>query len=196
MNKFSQTKNIFKAILIIDIIAFVLYGALFFLIKNKNQDTSTLLNNAERDLKKDEFLRVAKFSLDQNRAEVEKLDTFFVAKDGVPNFIEYIEGLGKESGVALSIGNVSVEPDTKNKDDFKEILRLKVEMLGSWQELFTFLSIIENLPYRVQIDNVSFAVDASEEALFFGGEASTTNSSLSGGNQWKGFIEFTLLKLR
>jgi len=196
MNKFSQTKNLFKIILIADIVAFVLYGAIFFLIKNKNQDTSVLLNNAERDLKKDEFLRVAKFSLDQNKVEVEKLDTFFVAKDGVPNFIEYIEGLGKESGAALSIGNVSVEPDTKNKDDFKEVLRLKVEILGSWQELFTFLSIIENLPYGIQIDSVSFAVDASEEVLFFGSQNSTTESSKIEGNQWKGFVEFTLLKLR
>jgi Tfp pilus assembly protein PilO len=192
MEHVSIVKKMFITTLVLNAIALAAYGFLFFSIKDKNETVSSILSGADKDIQQDEFLRMAKFSLMDNRENIEKLDSYFVPRDGVPDFIEFIEQLGRDSGISLSIGVVAVEPDTRNKDDFKELLRLRTEGLGQWQNLFTFLSMIENLPFRVQIDRVSFALDGGQERISFD-SVGTEDRSLS---LWKGFVDFTLLKLR
>jgi Tfp pilus assembly protein PilO len=190
MTTFASIKKVFLFVIILNVIGFAAYGFLFWRIKVKNENVISLVSGAETDLKKEEFLRVAKFSLEENKENVAMLDTYFVDRGGAPNFIEQVEDLGRDAGVFLTIGLVDVEADSANKNDYKELLKLRVEASGKWQNVLTFLSMIENLPYKVSLDQFSLSVDGVRSALFFGNENKETDIT------WKGYFEFSVLKLK
>jgi len=190
MKPLSKTKKILATVIAINLAGMGLYAFFYFAFKRVNLSTIELLSESEKDLKKDEFLRAARLALANNSSDIKKVDSYFVKADAVAEFIESIEELGRISGANLTVGSVSVEPDTRSKDDFKEVLRLKVEAVGSWSQLVNLFSMIENIPYKLVIDNVSANRLGSLQDLFFGEEDNSSDGS------WKGYMEFSVLKLK
>ncbi len=190
----SKTKKTLLVALILNILVWGIYGFVFFKIRSQNEHVSGLLGEANNDIRKDETLRTIKNSLSENKDFISHLDSYFVAKDGIVNFIEMLEDKGRESGVLLSIGSVSVEQDPKVKEDIKEILRLKVDASGSWKDVTYFLSVLENLPYVTEVNNVSFTRNGGGSGLLFDEEKNPDENNTSLG--WKAYFEFTVLKLK
>lgn len=188
MKKIKPIKKIFFSILALNFIVAIVYAGMFLMVKIKNEHISSMLNDADRELKRDEFLLKTKLILNENSESISKLDEYFVKRDEVPKFIENIENLARNIGVDLNVAYVSVEAETRNKDDFKELLKMRVEVIGSWDSVMTFVSALENLPFRVLIQSVAVTSDKSQEELFF--ENSSSPSS------WKGNIEFSVLKIK
>ncbi len=184
----TSVKKIFITILILNIVVIAIYAGMFFLVKIKNEHISSMLNDADRELKKDEFLLKTKLILNENADSISKLDSYFVQRDQAPKFIENIEDLARNLGVDLNVAYVSVEDETRNKDDFKELLNMRVEVVGSWGRVMSFVSSIENLPYRVLIKNVVIVSEKTQEDLFF--------ENSSGPSSWKGNVEFSVLKIK
>jgi len=194
MKDISHTKKIFFGALTFSIVSLGLYGLLFWEIRTKGQEISSLRVEADTDVKKDGTLRAAKASLVKNKELIERMDSYFISRDGVVAFIEELEKLGKDTGVLLSIGSVSAENDSKMKDDFKETLRIRLEASGPWANLFYFLSILESLPYRAQVDQMTVSLLGASDKLSFGSEL---GPRLQGKEEiWKGTFELTILKLK
>ncbi|TAL48784.1 hypothetical protein EPN83_03245 [Patescibacteria group bacterium] len=189
MHHLSNIRKLLALTAVLAALAWGAYGTLFYIVKKVNEKAHALANAAERDIKNDEFLRAAKRALGQHSTNIATLDSYFVARDGVPHFIEFLENIGRQYDLSLVIGAVTVEPDTKSKDDFKELLRLKVEMVGSWAEVAELLSVLEHLPYRVEVDQVIFSLEDGKEPLF-------DSDSARGRRLWKGYYDFTVLKLK
>lgn len=185
MKNFSKTKKLLILCIVLNLVVWTAYGVIFWQIKSQNEKISLLVNEAELDTKKEEDLRLTKASLNENKDSISRIDSYFIPKDGVVDFINSLESLGKQSGTSLVIGSVSVESETKIKENFKEVLRLKVQAIGSWKNVMHFLSILENLPYQVDLQQADFKLSVSAEG-----------SSGGGVPQWEGDFEFTLLKLK
>ncbi len=194
MKGISHTKKVLFITIALAMTSLLLYGFLFWEIKTKTQDAAKIQEDADKDVKREESLRLAKISLAKNKESIEKIDSYFIARDGVVSFIEELENLGKETGVILSIGSVSAEVDAKVKDDFKETLRIRLEASGSWKDLFYFLSILESLPYRAQIEQMTLSLLGASDKIPFGGEAGKRVPGK--GEVWRGAFELTILKLR
>lgn len=190
MNNYSNAKKAFYTFVFLNILIFASYGILFLVVKNKTEHAVSVLNDADRDIKKDEFLRNAKFIMLENQEEIEAINRYFVPRNGVPILLEHIERLGRESNVDLVISFVSVEQETRNKDDFKELLKIRLEAVGSWNNTVRFFSILENLPFRTSFESVIFSRIGSEEEVIFNGDLETGSSS------WKVSVDFSLLKLK
>jgi hypothetical protein len=183
-------KNIIMAI----IINLIIWSAVVFIawdIKLINRQIVSSLASSEKDLKKDESLRTIKKSLADNAELIGKINSYFVTPDEVVSFIELIENLGKESGVSLSIGSVTTGPDSKNKDDFKEVMKLRLETLGTWRDTYQFLSIIENLPYKETVEQVSLNLNLPVNELYFDFVSDEDVSRV-----WRGYFEIALLKIK
>lgn len=193
MSQLSKTKKTLVVVLVLNLIVWGGYGFVFWKIRAQNMRVSTLLNEAELDIKKDESLRLIKSSLDENKDFLSHIDSFFVSNDGVVGFIDTLESYGREKGVSVTIGSVSVEPDSQNKEDFKERLRLRVEVAGSWNSVTSYLMTLESLPYSIRIDQTSFTLTSSSKAS--SGEP-VESGVVNDGARWKGQFEFTVLKLR
>lgn len=194
MKGISHTKKVFFVAVALAVASLALYGFLFWEIKTKTEEAVKIQEDADKDVKREEGLHLAKVSLAKNKEAIEKIDSYFIARDGVVSFIEELESLGKETGVILSIGSVSAEADPKVKDDFKETLRIRLEASGSWENLFYFLSILESLPYRAQIEQMTLSLAGASDKIPFGSE--TVKRTPGKGEVWKGAFELTILKLR
>lgn len=193
MKDISKVKKIFITTAILAILSFLIYGFLFWDIRIKNQKISTLSQQEESDIKKDNSLRGIRDSLESNKIELEALNSYFLRPDGIVDFIEFLEDLGEKSGIALTIGGVSTELDPKVKDDFKEILRLRLETSGSWNEIFYFLNALERLPYAIRVDNFSVGLMSASDQILFG---DVTKSISPSGRVWKASFDISVIKIR
>lgn len=196
MTDSQKTKKLFWIILALAFFMFAIYGFLFWNIKVKNEKASELLNTIIESGNKDQALRSIKNSLEQNKDSLNRVDSYFVNTDGAVGFIEGLEKLASDGGVSLTIGGVNNEIDTKVKNDFKEILRLRVDVSGSWANVVSFISALETLPFRVQIETVSLGLTSAADKLAFQSLADTVQRKPSSDERWKASFEFTVIKLK
>lgn len=86
--------------------------------------------------------------------DLEKLQAFFVAKDGALDFVKYIEGLAVSSGLTFNIDTVDEYPDPTLVPYDKTLLKVSVRTTGTKSRVRAFLSLIESLPYNVKIQRL------------------------------------------
>lgn len=193
MKNLSTTKKIFMTMILLNVVIFGVYGYIYWNIVQESHTITELQVQSNEYQAKNDALRSVKISLDENQDFISQIDTFFIAKDGVVNFINTLERLGQSTGLKINIQSVSVEQGSDPKD-FKEGLKLKIETEGSWQDSSRFLSIIENLPYRVVVNSASVILNGSSEAILFkDGEFSR---KVGPEEVWKWTFDITVLKLK
>lgn len=192
MKQIPLTKKVLILCIVLNVVIFVVYGFLYYDIGSQNKKASVLLGQVNSDMQKNDTLRAIKVSLNQNKDFISQIDSFFIAPDGVVNFISLLESLGKKAGVKLSIGSVSVVPEGGAKD-FKENLSLRLDMSGSWENIYYFLSLLQNQPYRIMFDNASVSLEGAADAIKFTDKGT---ARVRGQNEvWKGAFSIRVLKL-
>lgn len=194
MKNLTFTKKIFLSLVAVNVLVFGVYAFLFWKVIDRSQTTAKLLVEETADKQKNDALQAIKMSLSDNKDFISQIDSFFIAPDGVVGFITFLETLGKDSGVAIAIGSVDVNPDSKDPNDFKESLNLKLEIEGTWQNVLYFLSRLENLPYQVQFDTAAVSLQGASDSLPFkeGGVLRKRMPEES----WKGLFDVRFLKLK
>src|SRR3990167_2608633 len=118
----SNTKRVLIIAALLATFSLGLYGFLFWGVKAKNEMASTLLSEAQSDIEQNEILRSIRTSFAEHEKDIAQLDSYFVARDGVADFIAVVEAESTRAGVKISIGAVSAEGDPNINDDFKEML--------------------------------------------------------------------------
>lgn len=194
MKNLTIAKKIFLSLVVINVIVFGLYAFLFWKVIDRSQTTAMLLAEERSDRQKNDALQAIKVSLTENKDFISQIDSFFIAPDGVVGFITFLEKLGKDSGVKINIGSVAVNPDSKDPKDFKENLKLKLEIEGTWQNVVYFLSRLENLPYRVQFDTATISLQGVSDGINF--KESGALRKRMPEESWKGLFDIRLLKLK
>lgn len=194
MKNLTLAKKIFLSLVVINVIVFGLYAFLFWKVIDRSQTTATLMAEETADRQKNDALQAIKQSLNENKDFISQIDSFFVAPDGVVSFITFLEKLGSDSGVKINIGSVAVNPDSKDPNDFKENLSLKLEIEGTWQNVVYFLSRLENLPYRVQFDSATVSLQGVSDGINF--KESGALRKRMPDESWKGLFDIRLLKLK
>ncbi|RJQ30818.1 hypothetical protein C4572_03590 [Candidatus Parcubacteria bacterium] len=79
--------------------------------------------------------------------ETALVDSVFLGQAELIRLIEGLEGIGSDSGVSLQIKSINVEKNSPS---------LNLSLEGSFEKLFEYLYLLENLPYLINIQNVSF----------------------------------------
>lgn len=194
MKNLTLAKKIFLSLVVINVIVFGLYAFLFWKVIDRSQTTATLMAEETADRQKNDALQAIKQSLNENKDFISQIDSFFVAPDGVVSFITFLEKLGSDSGVKINIGSVAVNPDSKDPNDFKENLSLKLEIEGTWQNVVYFLSRLENLPYRVQFDSATISLQGVSDGINFKDSGALRKRMPD--ESWKGLFDIRLLKLK
>ncbi len=188
-------QNKIIALVILNLIVLVLYVGVFFSIKGTQESTSLLLNEVETNDKKNDKLQSIRAILRDSDSDIKKLESYFIASDGIVTFIETIEAEAKVSGVKTTIDFVNVDgAQSKNATSSKETLRLRLSTEGSWAESMYFLSLLEQIPFQVNMERVSLVYSPeSESSLSF---TPPKGVKLPSKRSWKGNIELTALKLK
>lgn len=90
-------------------------------------------------------------TLREAKADLSLIDQRFVEKDLVPEFINVLEQKGDASGAQVNLGSINVEPGAPYG-----LLKIRMTGSGTWEQMLSFVSVLDSLPYVLRIDNLSF----------------------------------------
>lgn len=185
------------------------YYFLFDMIKAKNKQVSLFYQEIDLYSQRESMRRTTEKTAEELSEKIQKLDSYFLHKDDVVPFIESIEKAGKKSGVEASIVSVGVSgaPEMVEssgtssggvvQDKNSEVLALRLDVKGTWSDVLSFVSYIENLPYKVSIGGVVFHRNSSVP-LFFNTENNSSAQGLEKNNAivWTATMEMKVLTLK
>ncbi|MEK7504808.1 MAG: hypothetical protein AAB589_00775 [Patescibacteria group bacterium] len=89
------------------------------------------------------FLRI----YGQTEAGRTKVSSYFITTETLPQFIERLEQAARETGVIYTLSN------TKPAEvSGREVLNLTIATEGNFAQVYRFIYVLENLPYRLDIN--------------------------------------------
>ncbi len=140
----------------------LLAGALFFLAREAREviALSTELITIE---KKKENFELLKRSSEQTAPGRAKMAAYFIDGNNpvaLADFIKQLEAVGREAKVVSAINGTSA---TTIND--QPALQLSLAASGTFVNIFRFLHLLENLPYRFEFTEASFALGGSVSAV-------------------------------
>lgn len=151
------------------------YVFLFVEIKKTNEEVSTLQNQLDIEVRQDQRLRSMKQLLADLEEELTMIDTYFIAPDGVVDFLEELESFGRIANTSVEVTSVGIEDEEGTASLPYNRLRVEFVSEGSWTSLVRLVSLLETLPFGVTINRSQL------ERL--------PNSTI-----WQGHISFIVLK--
>ena len=88
--------------------------------------------------------------LDSIKKERGAIESVFLKEDDLVRLVKGLESIGESSGVSLKISAISAEKNSASKPV------ISFSAKGAFEQLFQYLYFLENLPYLITIDKVSF----------------------------------------
>lgn len=112
-------------------------------IKSNIGEVQTLSENWQTEnLRRDNVKSLASF-LETSAPEVSQLEGHFVQKSDVVPFLDAVENLSKETNVKIEVSSVNVSRDNSS-------LMVEVKALGSFGDIYKFITMLENFPYELE----------------------------------------------
>ena len=145
--------NFFTTIFVLFVLIFLAFAGWFYVfskISFERKEIVELRKNILRREKKDIDEKSLFRFLDGVKKEKEAIEAVFLKEEDLIRLIKGLESIGESSGVSLKINSISVE----KSQDSKPIISLSVK--GTFEQLFKHLYLLENLPYLITINKVSF----------------------------------------
>lgn len=160
------------------LILFGVYATFFILIKNKNNEISTLQNQVDIEVRKDGRLHSIKQLITDLDKDLKQIDTYFVSSDGVVDFLESLETLGSIADVSVRVNSVSVDETIDDSLPY-EVLKIEFVSRGTWGSIVQLISLLETLSLGITIDRMQLELLQSEKS-----------------NSWQVNTGFSVLKLK
>ena len=157
-----ETQKKIIILLILNLIVFGLYFYLYLNTKQIDKEVFMKLSQIKLEINRDERLQSLKDLLGKTKDQRDKISNIFVRSDGSVEFIEMIESLGRTAGVKLEIESVGVDAFKNKIASSTEYFRLSVKSEGSWINVMHLLTLLEEMPFKVLIDNVSLSKTSAE----------------------------------
>lgn len=165
MNKTTRLVTTSSVLCVLAIGAFLF---LFFFIRIEVDHLETLSEDvrlAEDQQDKLESLRQTVARITKDR---ERLDSYFLAEQDIPNFLEVIEDLGTQTNTTVTLTSVEESkwrlPNASEKDEqaVYKTLVLTITAEGAWDGVFQMVSLLETFPAPVIVHQASFDVASTE----------------------------------
>lgn len=136
----------------IALFSLVLFVGVFYLIYAKSAEITTIENDlASAEAWENSSVSVKRLLVDTRDAR-NKIDSYFIGSDNVVSFIESIESLSKFVNVDTNVNTVGID-QISDTSKF-EYATLSAVSEGSFQNLYWLLSLIETMPYELEVRRV------------------------------------------
>lgn len=155
--------NFFITIFILFAFIFMVSAGWFYVfskIFSEREAIFELRKNIIRSEKKNIDEKSLNQFLDGIKKERETIESVFLKEDDLIRLIKGLESIGESSGVSLKISAISAE----KKKSSKPVISFSAQ--GTFEQLFKYMYFLENLPYFITINKVSFQneEDSNESA--------------------------------
>ncbi len=162
----SQTKQLFSTLIITNLLLVIALVGVYYLLNNRATEASKLSNRIESIRNENQREQSINTLVENTAGARRSLDNYFVQPNKSASFITQIEQIGEETRVDLQIGNVSIQSvssgtgeesaeDSQDGPLFEDLV-LELQATGSWQRVMHFVRVLELLPEKTRIANVSF----------------------------------------
>lgn len=145
-------KNNTNLILIISITFFVLVLSvlIYFLniIKSKNNYISIAVSTLEKKMNEKENIEFLKDKIAELSDTYAKINSYFVDTASIDTFVVYLERIGTDNNVDLSVKGVDAPRNEKNK------ISVYLSMKGKFGNIMNVVDILENAPYNITINSL------------------------------------------
>jgi hypothetical protein len=144
-------ENIFKKFSLLAAAIFFIFScavfAFFFReVKMNNEKLQIALQKWQQKEDERNELDLLERSLKSIEQEKMNLDTHFIQSSDIVPFLDYLENLGKKIGIGVEITSA----DSVHND--KELIA-GLKASGSFEQLYKFITLIENSHYEIEIEN-------------------------------------------
>lgn len=143
----SKTKQLLIILLVINTALISAYGFLFYSIKTKSEEASTLSHDLSAQHASGEDLALLRHAVNDMKDDRARLESYFVKSSTINTFFESIESLGGESATEMRLSGL-VERGN--------ILGIDVNARGKFENIYYLVKLIEHLPYRIEFKKAYF----------------------------------------
>lgn len=151
------TKRLLYFIAGLNILVLLLCLSLFLLNKKKNDSITQIIDEIQEEYVKIEEAGAIKDLLKDTKEDRERINTYFVSKDGVVDFIERIENLGDYADISLVLNSVDISSGES------PTLSMSVSAVGDWEDVLYFLALVESMPVNMSINSARLTKAATLE---------------------------------
>lgn len=134
------------------------YGYFFYSITTTNNEASLIRGDILLKEKKENRAFVDRNLVRGTENERQVLDNYFVNSNSIISFIERLESLGRASRVSLTLSSVDIDSERKNA------LKINLRMTGTFSGIYYLISLIEAMPYEIDVTRFSISKSASPSA--------------------------------
>jgi len=158
-----RTKKIFTGLIITNLLLVAGFAGLYYILNDRAQAANRLSSEAERIRNQNEREQALDNLINSTKKQRNTVDSYFVGADTSAEFITLIENIASDTQVDLQIGNVSLESsdidnsDAEENTAITEKLVMELQASGSWDRVVHFARVLELLPQKTTITNVSFS---------------------------------------
>ncbi|MBI5816956.1 MAG: hypothetical protein HZB09_00860 [Candidatus Yonathbacteria bacterium] len=143
----NKTKQLLIIVLVINITLVGVYGFLFYSIKAKSEEASTLSHDLNARHASEESFSLLRHAVNDTKDDRVKLQSYFVRSSTINTFFDTLESLGKESNTDMKLSSPIEQ---------RNILAINVSTRGTFENIYYLVRLIEQLPYRIEFKKAYF----------------------------------------
>ncbi len=182
----SSTKKITIILAICVVVTLTALYGFFWMIRSNMTKTVEFQNKIEEQLVAEETAKEFKASIEEIGPEIQRLTARIVEAEGYVEFIEMIESQARRLGISIEVVSAT-EGKHPNPEQFS-ILKLMLRTQGSWKETYTFLGMLETLPYKVTLN--SFTINSQPDFK------TTSSTPMASGSVWTGTYNIDVVRFK
>lgn len=162
----SESKKVFIVLVILNVCALVSIGlAITFIFSSHNKSLDFRRQTLD-EIAKVSDLTSLKQVVEETRDERKYIESLFVDKERVIDFLGFIESIGKLSGADVKVVSV----DEGSIDDPTDYTAIRFEAVGKWPEVFRTVSLIDHISAAFSVSSLQISrnrvVGSGKDAVF------------------------------
>lgn len=186
-----QSKLFKKIIIGLSLISTALFVLIYFVyldIKAKNEKISLVEQELASKNNRYDYLVSMQKLVQDIEPDIKKIDESIISKSADVDFIENLEALARSRDLTIQIFSLNLVADSKLSSSTVSTLKIKAKAEGSWASVYTFLSELESLPFKVKINQFSII---SNDNL-----ALSRAGSLTQEQKWQATFDISVLEYK
>lgn len=138
---------------------FVVCLLVFFLkiIENKNKHISAVIGTIEEKLKEKENVTIFAEKISEITLLQNSINSHFVDSNKIDSLVNYLEDIDLGIGSEVLIKNIEILQNPQN------IISFKILITGTFEQIMKTITFLENIPYMINITQVSLNKNFSPE---------------------------------
>lgn len=178
-----KTNLILVASVFTTILAIMVFIFFFRIIENKNKHISATLSVLEDKMLEKENAQILKDRIIEIENIHNDIKGHILNEESMDVFVGYLEELGDSVGTKISVKSIDAVKNEKN------LTQIKINILGNFSGVMKSISLVENMPYKIDIIEIYLNKDLVQNSQNNIDENTNSDNYISG---WSVDISFNV----